>query len=119
MRVLFNDVDEFLTELERERESVKRRIVRVTHLLRSLPGLAVTSMSVVATFECKGDVVRFESRVGHLWGVEHQDEPVKARAEATRAAIDAACERLGLEVRPGVLEHDHDTIPPAAAEERR
>ena len=119
MRVLFNDVDEFLTELERERDALKRGIVRVTLSLRRLPNAPVTSLAVVATVACEDGVVRLESPAGHLWGIPNEDEPVKAHAQAMRAAIDAACERLGLEVRAGVIEDDCNERTPRTAAERR
>ena len=119
MLVYFNVVDEFLTELERDRDEVGRGIVRVTHQFRRLHHGTATALSIIATFERAGDVVMLEALAGVLWDVPTQDEPVKAHAEATREAIDAACERLGLEVRGGVLKDAGNTTTPPSAAERR
>ena len=103
----FTSPEEFIEELERDKDMIDRSIVRLTNLF-TLTKVSpnIQHQSVVATYKLLGrpnDIVRMEHFVGQLWGLE-RDKPVMDRAKEIQAAIEEACKRLDLEVRAGVCE---------------
>lgn len=105
MQVRFNDVEEFLAELEHDRERIDRGIVRVTKTLTQTAQLPIQQLAVVATARVGDTVVRLERYCGDLWGKEFpQDAETHERAEKVMRKLEDACRGMGLEVRAGILE---------------
>lgn len=106
--VRFNDNGEFIENLTKDRESVDRRIVRVTTLYRqSTFAASIRHLTVVATTRISGELVRLEVYCGDLWGLG-KDKPILDKAEALQHILTNRCAELGLEVRSGLL-IDHDS----------
>lgn len=107
--VKFSDEQEFCNELRSEIEAGRtpdQGIVRVTHLWRAASfSPNIHHLYVVATYSVEGRVTRLQAYCGDLWRMTRQDEPVWARAKATRQPIEEACQELQLEVRGGVVEN--------------
>lgn len=111
--VHFHEVDEFLTELERDADDesvlIERAIVRRTTFRRSAVLGGPTAVSVVASYlstrrGCLPALVHVDAHAGYLGYGDEPDEKTTERRDGMRDAIAAACERLGLELRGGVYE---------------
>lgn len=102
--VRFNQVEEFLEELAKDKDHIERGIVRLTNLYRpSRQVPSIQHLSVVATMRVGRDIIRLEVYCGDLWHLD-RDQPVLDRAKALHTTLEEGCARLGLEVRAGVLE---------------
>lgn len=104
--VRFSEAVEFIAELARDADAIRRRIVRVS--LRFTPsrhaGGVIRHIEVVAGYELDdGDVVRMERWVGDYWG-EGFDRDALDKADELQKRIVSAATDLGLETRPGVFE---------------
>jgi hypothetical protein len=105
MKVQFHDVDEFLAELEKDREHVDRAIVRLTCLHTSHAELPILYVSVVATAHISGYVIRLDKHAGHYMQHAQTDrQEVHERADEIAGALQSKLESLGLEIRSGILE---------------
>lgn len=105
--VQFNDIDEFIENLAKDREFVDRRIVRVTNLYRqSTLTPSIRHLTAIATTRISGELVRLEVYCGDLWGLG-KDQPILDKAEALQRILINRCAELGIEVRSGLLT-DHD-----------
>lgn len=106
MIVKFNSVEEFLEELEKEKDNIKRRIVRLTNSsAMSAISPSIHHFSVVATFTCTdGMLVRLDRFCGDTWRIERQDKPVIVLSNKISKQITEKCQELGLEVRSGLIE---------------
>jgi len=103
--VKFNDVEEFLGEMAKDRDCVDRHLVRVTNLFRSSTvSPIIRHLSVVATARVGSDIVRLESYCGDIWQMAPRDTRVVEKAEQLQRMLAEGCARLGLEVRAGLLE---------------
>ncbi len=108
--VKFNNVDEFIEELNTEfgfNETASMPIfgiVRVTNQFVSTNVGPLQHLFVLATFKSGVDIVRLDRFVGDIWKHEGQDKPVYERAEEVRQKIVQACAELKLEVRAGLWE---------------
>jgi len=103
--VKFNSAPEFLKELEKDKDKVERKIVRLVYVwtpTKFSPN--IQHLSVVATARVEGLVYRLDRYCGDVWGIEHQDESVQKKAEETSKQIEEGCLALGLEVRGGLFE---------------
>lgn len=103
--VKFSYADDFLDELEKDKDKVDRGIVRLVY--SSTPSKLspnITHLSVVATALVEGQVYRLECYCGDLWRIEGQDEVVHQKGKEVKKAIEDGCARLGLEVRGGSIE---------------
>lgn len=104
LRARFTDPGEYLEELERDRELVERKIVRVTKIATPAgPDNVLTAVLVRAGAIVEGRPVIFEQHCGHLW--QHADD-VKVQDRATRLVevLEAGLAALELEARGGYLE---------------
>jgi hypothetical protein len=105
-RVLFTEEDEFLGELERDARAgaVQDGIIRVTRRCKRVESCpTLTHLSVVATYVARAQVITLERPMGTLWGFEDQDTPILEKADQLVNRITSAAERLGLEVRAGMI----------------
>ena len=104
--VKFNEVDEFLEEIEKDHRDIERGVVRVTNMFRtSRISLTTRNTLVVSTYVLRHQLVRLEVYCGDLWGVNAEDDQkVMARAEEVQDRIAAKCKEVGLELRSGILE---------------
>jgi hypothetical protein len=104
MIVKFNDPKEFLEELAKDAQLIKRSIVRVTQqTTQSNQVPVIAHLSVVATAEVAGDIVRLDRYCGQLWNMG-KDEKVLGLAKELVDRLIKGCEALSLEVRAGVIE---------------
>jgi hypothetical protein len=103
--VKFNSAQEFLKELEKDKDKVERRIVRLVYQWTpSKLSPNIQHLSVVATARVEGEVYRLDRYCGDVWQIDGQDEPVKKKAEETSKVLGEGCAALGLEVRSGCFE---------------
>lgn len=103
--VKFNSVEEFLDELKKERGNTRLNILRLTNLFSPIPNLGpIRSLTVVATFKLREDIVCLNRYCGQLWDMEDQDKETYQRAEAIHKQIEEAAKPLGIEVRAGIWE---------------
>lgn len=102
--VKFSHPDDFLEELERDKEKVDRGIVRLVYsFTASKLSPNIQHLSVVATALVAGQVYRLEAYCGDLWRIEDQDQPVHDKGMSVKKQIEYGCARLGLEVRGGAI----------------
>src|SRR6266850_1157649 len=100
--VLFNAVEEFLTELEQDTDLVERKIMRLTNLYQqSQMTPVIRHLFVVATYRIGGEIVQFKQYCGDLWNMESDRKAIE-KGIATQVAVEDACKRYGLEVRAGM-----------------
>src|SRR5262245_8014095 len=103
MKVYFNDVDEFLTEIRQDTTLMQRSILRLT--LRRRYRSPFVQVSLVSTAQVGKTVVMLEHRLGETFtGDIETGTELSKRAEALMEKINTAARELGLEVRPGVFE---------------
>ncbi len=105
MIVSFNSVAEFCEELEKEKDNIDRKLVRLTNSsMMSGRSPSIRHLSVVATFMCgDGMLVRLDHYCGDLWKIENQDKPVLELSERILNQVTDKCKSLDLEVRAGVI----------------
>ena len=102
--IRFNVPEEFLAEVEKDKQGIASKIVRVTNLYRqSTVSPVIRHLFVVATYKVTGEIVRLDYHAGDLWRME-QDEHTRARAKEATQRIEEACATQGLELRAGLYE---------------
>mgnify|MGYP001592156555 CR=1 FL=1 len=101
--VRFNLVEEFLEELEKDKEIVERKIVRITSLFTQTKDFPIKHLSVVASYKVAGELVRLKVFCGQIWESEH-DKEVIDKARQIRNRIEKTCQEFTLEVRAGIYE---------------
>lgn len=99
--VLFTELDEFLSEVEADRDEIARRVVRVTKIGRPAYNGAVTRVYVEAAYRVADEVVRLRVFCGDLWGAP-EDDKVQARERGGPPARGGAA-GWGLRLRPGAF----------------
>jgi hypothetical protein len=99
----FSDSDEYLTELEDDRELIERGIVRVSKTAAPSVDGTATDVWVESGAIIAGRAVRLREFCGTLWGVG-ADEQVHGRARELQSWLEGELKRVGLEVRAGVWE---------------
>jgi hypothetical protein len=106
MKVIFNNVEEFCTELEKDTEQVDRRIVRCTKLFKATKlSSNIHHIFAVATYATQGQIVELKRYCGDIWQVNaEEDKKAIDLAEKALKAVEETCQRLGFEVRAGYLE---------------
>lgn len=100
--VCFNDPDEFLDEVRRDRNRVARGILRLT--VRRRYGNPFVTVAVVASAMIENTVVRLDHRVGEAFAGDEAANGLAAKAQAVLDKLAEAARNLGLEVRAGVYE---------------
>ena len=104
MKVQFHHLDEFLAELEKDNTQVDRSIVRVTCLHIQHKELPITDLSVVATANIAGYVIRLDKRAGNYIEKDPLAQQVHQRAGEIVHTLQEKLASFGLEVRSGILE---------------
>ena len=100
--VLFHAVEEFLQELEKDKDLVERKIVRLTNLSQqSTITPVIRHLYVTATYKAAGEIIQFKQYVGDLWNAE-QDKKVIEKSIALQEQIETACKHCGLDIRAGL-----------------
>jgi hypothetical protein len=100
--VVFNALEEFLRELETDKEIIERQIVRLTNLYQqSTMTPAIRSLFVVASYKVRGEVVQLKYYAGDLWNLD-QDKKTLEKSNRLQTHIEEACKGYGLEVRGGL-----------------
>ena len=102
--VQFNNVEEFLTELNADLAQLDRKLVRVTNLYQqSRQTPIIQYVSVVATARVAADILRLDVYCGEVWNVDTQhNAPVLKKVEAVQQHLRVSCVQLGIEVRAGL-----------------
>ena len=102
--VNFSHPEDFLEELEKDKDLVDRRIVRLVYSFTpSKISPNIQHLSVVATALVPDQVYRLEYYCGDLWRIESQDQPVHDKGTRVKRLIEERCAHLGLEVRGGAI----------------
>ena len=102
--VKFSDPEDFLAELEKDKDLVDRGIVRLVYSFTPTKiSPNIQHLSVLATALVAGQVYRLESYCGDLWRIEGQDQPVYDKGAKIKKEIEDGCAKLGLEVRGGAI----------------
>jgi len=106
MKVTFNQVGEFIDELEKDAGKVERNLVRCTKLFEpSRLSPTIRLVSIFSTYSVAGQVITLTRYCGDIWGINREkDNEVIAKADAYLKSIEKACKHLKLEVRAGMLE---------------
>jgi len=100
--VVFNAVEEFLKELETDKELVERKIVRLTNLYQQsqmTPG--IRHLFVAAAYKGAGEIVQFKQYVGDRWNRESDKKAIEKSIDQQKQ-VEEAGKRYGLEVRAGM-----------------
>jgi hypothetical protein len=66
--VIFNALEEFLRELELDKDAIDREIMRVTALYQQSQTVPLRYLYVVTTYKVKGELVKFQEHVGAMSG---------------------------------------------------
>ncbi len=103
VRVTFDELTEFLAELERDADQVEHQVVRGFE--RHDPpgeGFGMKRVDLIAGYVARGLVIEVVQAIGTLWndGGESDDKTRQLIAE-WRSELLAACRTHGLEVRGG------------------
>jgi len=100
--VIFHAVEEFLKELEKDKDLVERKIVRLTNLYQqSQMTPVIRHLFVAATYKVAGEIVQFKQHVGDLWNAEQDKKPLEKSIELQKH-IEEVCKEYGLEIRAGM-----------------
>jgi len=106
MLVKFNDLNEFLAEMEKDRDEITRGIVRVTTLREQskAPSFPFLFYTVIATYRRGDEIVRLDRFCGNYWPkVESKgNEETERNIKDAYKALDEKIKELGLEMRAGV-----------------
>lgn len=98
----FNDLDEYLAELTKDRGRIERQILRIT--VRRRYGAPFVTVTVVATAVIGGRVVKLERLVGEAFAGDERADGLAAKTKAILDRLTEAGASLGLDVRAGVYE---------------
>jgi len=106
MLVKFNDLDEFLAEMEKDKSEIARGIVRVTTLREKSksPSFPFFFYSVIATYRRGDEIVRLDRFCGNYWPkVESKsNKETEENIQGIYEALDRKIKERGLEMRAGV-----------------
>jgi hypothetical protein len=112
--VVFNQVEEFIAELEKDAKKIERGIVRRTQLFESAKISPILQhVSVFASYTVEGQLITLKRYCGDIWGQvgdngpeQERNDRVIVKAEGYLKTIEEACKRLNLEVRAGAIQGD-------------
>jgi hypothetical protein len=106
IRVLFNQHQDFLDELEDVLASdVEQNIVRVARVRRSTSFPQISHVLIVATFVLNGRLIVCEEFCGQLIGLPSPDEDrVHERTRSLGLKIETRAQQLGYKTGCGVFE---------------
>lgn len=107
--LIFNDLDEFMEQLETHAPEIVGGEVRVTRVTRSNGQLPIAHLFVVSTYIMPDYLVKFERSVGDLWSMPN-DEKINAQAQEIMDRITPAATDEGLDVGAGVFTHAGEKI---------
>jgi len=108
MKVRFNQVEEFCTELEKDAPYIDRGIVRCSNLFEVANiSSNIHRVSFIATYSVGGGIVELRHYCGNTWRPNQEaDNKVLDKAKQISKTIEEVCQRLNLEVRAGCIEED-------------
>jgi hypothetical protein len=107
MKVRFSVVEEFLADLEAEKDHIEDSIVRLTYQYEQSTSVPfIYHMRIVAGVVVRGKLVYLKQACGDVWQGQGAapDTQAKDRAAAIAAQIEAKAASLNLSVRHGVFE---------------
>ncbi len=103
MKVQFHAIEEFLTEITKDKERIDRGILRVTVLRRFHDPFV--HLFLLATAVLGGTIVRLDQRLGECFAADTTAVAgIGKKAEELMARLEREAKQLGLEVRAGVFE---------------
>lgn len=114
VKVVFNEVDEFLEELGRDGalERIDEDIVRVTGVQKTSKfSPNIKNLFIKSTYRANGTVVELSRFLGDLWSLhEKQDKKVVDKYNEYMAIIRKYCEDHKLDCRSGAFEVVGDEV---------
>lgn len=106
MKIKFNNLKDFIEELEKDKGKIERGIVRVNSMTGVLGMSAIHTVFVLAECIIADRIISYREYCGDLWGKGLEcDEKTKGKEKALRSQLDAELARLGItDVRGGTIE---------------
>ena len=102
--VIFSSVEEFLDEINIDRDKIDRSIVRCTQRFVSSSSLPqLKNLSVVATYRVGDQIVKLESPCGTTCMIKTEDDPVFKRGIDLIDRLKVGVTTLGLTMRAGII----------------
>ena len=103
--IKFTDPEEFMDELEREKDvgRLDSSVVRLTQLLLPTNAAKITNVAAVATAQVGNDIFRMEYSCGARWEI-FDTLNTGNRFDDVRAEIGDRCQKLGLKLYEGMFE---------------
>ncbi len=99
---LFTDGDDYLTELDQDKELIERGIVRVQRATRLAHDGAGSEAFIESSAIVDGRLVRLRQPCGTLWGFGDSDQQVHDRVREDLFWLGGELRKLGLDVRAGL-----------------
>lgn len=101
--IRFNVADEFLAELEVDKDFIERKIVRVTALFRPAKRLPFRRVYLLSTAKLlNGDILWLEKFLGPHWEIQSEDnDRTREIYERELTSLKERLHDLGFEVRAG------------------
>lgn len=103
-KITFNFVDEFLAELEKDKATINRGIVRATIKRTIGQKLPMQYYSVLSSYIVDNEVVKLEQSIGLQMGYEKTEDKILAKRDEVYGKIEKKVAELGLELRGGYVE---------------
>jgi len=108
MLILFNDIEQFLIEVAKDRELIRDKIVRLAQVTRQAKAGPLSTISLVATCIIRGHVVRLQHSFGQVYILD--GKPGDPQSTAQFDKLKQAAEQLErnliampLDVRGGIF----------------
>lgn len=106
MKVQFNEVEEFMEELDKDKTKIDRGIIRTTIRYVNTTGSPnIKSVIACSTYSVEGQVIELNEYCGDVWGLNNElDKAVVNIAEKFMTLIEETATEYGLDLRHGILE---------------
>jgi len=104
MKIRFNNLDEFIKEIEKDKDKIHRGIVRLATVQKALEVSSLYAVKVIAAYRVGDEVVELEQFCGNWWREDKKEGKVWDEAKETCEKISKTCKESGLEIRAGVYE---------------
>ncbi len=107
MKIKFNSLEDFIHEIEKDRDRIERGIMRVNTITQpSQMSPAFCLLFVQAECIIERHIVEYREWCGDLWGKGFEsDDKARAKEKDRREKLDHALARLGItDIRGGTIE---------------
>ena len=98
--LVFNDLEEFLAEIQQDHDRIERQILRLT--VRRRYGNPFVTISVVATAMILDNLVKLDHRIGEVFAGDEKSKGLESKIQIVLEKLTEAGKTLGLDVRAGV-----------------